>query len=227
MRYLKIFLIIFVLVGFSYGCSSSQSAEVKVPNFVGLKVSEAQNLAKQNGLILQVVLTEPSDQYPIDTITSQDPPEGEVIKSGGFVRIVLSAGPETISVPNVMGQDFETARNTILDMGLSLGEIKEIESSSQVGVVISQDPDPETVVMPYTKINLSISIGQFIIVPNVIGKSVDEARQIIQSAGLVLYKVDTFSGSGENTPSNIVLYQYPMPNAKVQSGTQVLLRVSK
>jgi len=104
------FLIIFVLVAFSYGCSSSQSAEVKVPNFVGLKVSEAQNLAKQMDLYYRSFLQSPSDQYPIDTITSQDPPEGEVIKSGGFVRIVLSAGPETISVPNVMGQDFEICK---------------------------------------------------------------------------------------------------------------------
>jgi len=222
----KIFLILALLTLFS-GCSPAQNEIIKTPNFIGLKVGEAQALAKNTGLNLQVVLTQPSSQYPIDTIISQDPEAGTDIKKGGFVKIVLSSGPVTVVVPNVIGKTFEEARKAILDAGLTIGKIEEIEVDTPVGSVISQSPDPDTIVTPNSKVDITISIGTFVVVPNVIGKSVAEAKSILESAGLVLYKVDTFDKPVEGAPSGIVLYQYPMPNAKVEKGTQVLLRVSK
>jgi len=224
---IKLTIIAIIVLLFFSGCSSGANEVVKVPNFVGMKPSEAQTLAKNNGLVLQVIATEQSDQYPIDTIISQDPEEGSVVKKGGIVKIVLSSGYATATVPDVTNKNFDEARKLILDAGFTIGEIKEVEVDMPVGVVISQSPDPGTVLTPGAKVDLTISIGTFVVVPNVIGKSVDEAKSILENAGLVLYKVDKFDKDVPNAPPNTVLYQYPMPNAKVEKGTQVLLRISK
>ncbi|BAL81123.1 PASTA domain-containing protein [Caldisericum exile] len=222
----KILIFLIVVLLFT-GCAQSNTEVVKVPNFIGMKATEAQSLAKNNGLILQVVTTQPSATYPIDTIISQDPAEGAEVKKGGIVKIILSSGFSTITVPDVVNKDFKDARQLIFDAGLTIGEIKEVEVDVPIGTVISQSPDPNTIVQPGTKVDLTVSIGTFVIVPNVIGKSVDEAKTILESAGLVLYKVDVFNQEVPNAPPNTVLYQYPMPDAKVQKGTQVLLRISK
>lgn len=230
MKNRKIIIVLFLIsaIFLMNGCvENSNSGIVSVPNFVGMKAQDAQNLAKNSGLILQVIATEQSNQFSIDTIISQDPQQGAQVKKGGIVKIVLSSGYETLTVPDVVNKNFDEARKVILDSGLTIGDIKEVETDIPVGVVISQSPDPNTVVQPGAKVDLTISIGTFVIVPNVIGKSVSEAKTILENAGLVLYKVDTFDKPVPNAPPNIVLYQYPMPNAKVEKGTQVLLRVSK
>jgi len=226
MKKFKIILFLFMFV-FVVGCTTSNNETVKVPNFVGLKASSAQDVAKNFGLILQVISSEPNDQYPIDTIISQDPSPETEVKKGGFVKIILSSGPKTIFVPDVLGKDFGTAKSLIFDAGLTIGNINEVENDAPVGTVIAQNPDPQTVATSDTKVDLTVSIGRFVVVPNVIGKTVDEAKKILEDAGLVLYKVDTFNESVPSAPPNIVLYQYPVPNARVQQGTQVLLRVSK
>lgn len=218
------FLFVFLLAG----CSPNSNSEtVKVPNFVGMKASVAQELAKTNGLILQVISAEQSDEYPVDTVISQDIPPGSEVKKGGFVKIVLSSGPKSFSVPNVVGLDFKDAKELIVSSGLSIGIIKEVESTEKVGVVLEQKPDANTIVQGGSKVDLTISIGEFVKVPDVIGKSVDEAKLILEQAGLVLYKVDTFEDPQQSLPKNIILYQYPVPNALVEKGTQVLLRIAK
>ncbi|MGB9769089.1 MULTISPECIES: PASTA domain-containing protein [Caldisericum] len=220
-------LVLLIVVLLFVGCGQYNAEVVSVPNFVGMKASEAQNLAKNSGIILQVVATQPSETYPIDTIISQDPNPGTEVKKGGIVKIILSSGFSTITVPEAVNKDFKDARELIINAGLTLGEIKEVEVDAPVGTVIAQSPDPNTVVQPGTKVDLTVSIGTFVVVPNVIGKSVNEAKTILENAGLVLYKVDSFDKPVPNAPPKTVLYQYPMPNAKVQKGTQVLLRVSK
>ncbi len=218
------FLLVFLLAG----CfPNSNSETVKVPNFVGMKASVAQELAKTNGLILQVISAEQNDEYPVDTVISQDIPPGSEVKKGGFVKIVLSSGPKSFSVPNAVGLDFKDAKELIVSSGLSIGIIKEVESTEKVGIVLKQNPDAYTIVQGGSKVDLTIGIGEFVKVPDVIGKSVDEAKLILEQAGLVLYKVDTFEDSEQVLPKNIVLYQYPVPNAFVEKGTQVLLRIAK
>jgi len=129
-------------------------------------------------------------------------------------------------VLDILGKDFGTVKFLIFDVGLTIGNIYEVENEAPFGTVLSQNPDPQIVTTSDTKVDLTVSIGKFVF-PNVIGKTVDKAKKILEDAGLFFYKVDTFSESAPSASPNIVLYQYPVPNARVQQGTQVLLRVSK
>jgi beta-lactam-binding protein with PASTA domain len=122
-------------------------------------------------------------------------------------------------------KSFENAISILDSIGLSLGDISEKEDSSAVGTILSQDPAPGTILPPGAPVKLTVSLGQFVIMPSVIGMNVDEAKSLLEKQGFRISHIDetdTVKASGK-----IVLYQYPMPGLKVRSGIEVRLKISK
>lgn len=209
------------------GCNArDNSPAVIVPNIISMKLGKAQEELDKVNLILQVSDTQYNENIPVDYIISQDPKPLSEAKQGSIVKVVVSLGPKDIIVPNVTNKDFYDAVIILKNIGLTLGEIKEVESEEPVGMVLFQDPSPNVIVSPSTKCNLTVSIGKFIEVPNVIGMNVNEAKTKLENLGLTLYKIDEVE-KYESLPSGIVLYQYPFPGAKVAQGALILLRITK
>jgi len=69
------------------GCASYNNEIVKVPNFVCLKASSVQDVVKNFGLILQVISSEPNNQYLIYKIISQDPPPESEVKKEVLLKL--------------------------------------------------------------------------------------------------------------------------------------------
>ncbi len=223
-RKLIVLLLLLLLFG---GCSTSEkNSFTEVPNVVGMKLGKAQDMLNKIGLVMQVSDTQQSETIPIDYIISQDPQPQTSIKSGSIVKVVVSAGSKDVTVPDITKKDFYDALTILKNSGLNIGEISEVESDENIGQVLFQEPEPGTIVSPGTRCNLTVSIGRFIVVPNVIGMEVKKAKDLMTSLGLDVYKIDEID-KGVGIPSGIVLYQYPFPNAKVASGALVLLKVSK
>ena len=72
-----------------------------VPDFLGLSIEAAQELASEKNITLEV-LDEPvfSTDYEKDTIAIQTPADGQVVR-GDTVSVTLSKGPEMVKVPSV------------------------------------------------------------------------------------------------------------------------------
>lgn len=209
------------------GCNTGDnSPTVRVPNVVSMKLGKAQEELDKVNLLLQVSDTQYNENIPVDYIISQEPEPLTEAKQGSIVKVVVSAGPKDIVVPDVTKKDFYDAVIILKNIGLVVGEIKEVESDEAIGTVLFQDPSPNVIVAPETRLNLTISIGKFIEVPNVIGMQINEAKAKLESLGLNVYKVDEVD-KYENLPYGIVLYQYPFPNAKVAQGALILLRITK
>jgi serine/threonine-protein kinase len=226
MREKTLVILILILALFS-GCSSSANDTFTVaPNIEGLKISSAEQKLSEAGLILQIADSQYSENIPLDCIISQDPSPGTSLKNGSIVKAIVSNGAMNVTVPDIKNKLFEDAFAILKNIGLTIGEINEIESDEKVGTVIFQDPEPGTFLTPGSSVKVTVSIGRFIVVPNVIGLNVEEAKNILINLGLAIYKVEIID-KGSTVPSGIVLYQYPFPNAKVDRGALVLLRVSK
>ncbi len=228
-RNLKLLVAIFIILilsTFSFGCASQNKAKtVKVPSVINLKIDDAEKVLEKEGLILQVVKSQYSSTVPIDCIISQNPAPGEKVKEGTIVKAVISGGSENTVVPDLTGKSFEDAVSILQSKDLNLGDISEKEDNSPVGTVISQDPASGTVVEPGHRVKLTVSIGKFVTMPNVIGMNVDKAKSLLESQGFRVTEIDTTDIV--KVSGKVVLYQYPMPGLKVRPGVEVRLRISK
>lgn len=208
------------------GCSVKEKAKtVEVPSVINMKISDAEKALEKQGLILQVVKSQPSNSVPIDCIISQNPMPGEKVKQGTIIKAVISGGSENTTVPDLTGKSFEEAVSILQSKNLNLGDISEKENGAPVGTVLSQDPAPGTVVRPESEVKLTVSIGKFVTMPNVIGMNVDKAKSLLESQGFRVTKIDTTDTV--KVSGKIVLYQYPMPGLKVRPGVEVRLRISQ
>ncbi len=209
------------------GCGSiSNTQTVKVPAITGLKINEAEKIITDNNLILQVVDSQYSDTISIDCIITQSPEADTTVKTRSIVTAVISNGSSNVSVPDLTGKTIDIAKDALKDISLYISDITEVENIATPGTILSQDPQPNALLPPNSGIKVTISTGTFVIVPNLIGLSLDEAKNLINSSGLVLYKVDVID-SNANAPSLTVLYQYPMPGFKVKQDGQIRLQVKK
>ena len=208
------------------GCRANRTAkQVKVPSILNLKIDQAEKILEKEGLILQVVSSRYSETVPLDCVISQNPHAGDIVKEGTIIKAIISNGSKNVTVPDLVGKNFSDAVEVLKTIGLSVGDISEKVDNSSVGTVLSQSPAGGTVVVPGSAIKLTVSLGQFITMPDVIGMNVEKAKALLNSQGFRISHIDQtdiVKASGQ-----IVLYQYPMPGLKVRKGVEVRLKISR
>lgn len=162
--------------------------DVKIPNVVGEKVEDAKS--KLEGLGLKVLeVTEESDQEK-GIVLKVDPNVDSTVKSGSEVKLTVSGGEGQIKVPNFAEMNLDSVKRTLKSLGLELGTVEEEYSDSVPrGEVISQSPNANESVDKGSKVNVTISKGkeiksETINIPDVSGKSVEEAKSILANAGV-------------------------------------------
>ncbi|MDK0617635.1 Stk1 family PASTA domain-containing Ser/Thr kinase [Clostridium perfringens] len=161
---------------------------VKIPKIVGEKAEDAKS--KLEGLGLKVVeVTEESNQEK-GIVLKVDPNVDSTVKSGSEVKLTVSAGEGQIKVPNFAEMNLDSVKRTLKSLGLEIGTVNEEYSDSVPrGEVISQSPNANESVDKGSKVNVTISKGKEIKtttlnIPDVSGKSVEEAKSILSSAGI-------------------------------------------
>lgn len=140
-----------------------------------------------------------------------------------IVWIYGSSTPEVV-VPNILGYSSSEAVSILKNSGLD-GEITTVSFSKGIpGIVISQEPQGGKRVKKGRDIKLSISAREPLVqVPNLIGKSSQEAESIILNSGLakgIVY------GQKSNENPGTVINQNPTSQEKVASGTAISILIS-
>ncbi len=137
---------------------------VQVPDLFGLTVDAAQPQLEELSLILNAVEIEDATFEP-GTIINQAPPPGTSHPGGGVVIVEVAIRPAVPTIPNVVGNDANTARRTIRRQGFVVrrtfvdADGNEIESAVNEGTVISQDPAPGTEATAGTRVRIVIQQG--------------------------------------------------------------------
>lgn len=83
---------VFVISAALAGYFSLRGRTVKVPQVVTLKELAAQDRIESNGLIMQVRGRTPNDTVPAGAVCDQFPSAGTVVKTGQYVRVMISLG---------------------------------------------------------------------------------------------------------------------------------------
>ncbi|MET7805372.1 Stk1 family PASTA domain-containing Ser/Thr kinase [Micromonospora chersina] len=195
------------------------------PQLVSLSKADAEAQATRGGFILRYAEPRHDEKIPKDTVLGQDPVSATRIVKGGTITLTLSLGPERLPVPDVVGKDFELARAELADAKLApVKGSSRYDDALPAGVVLATDPKVGTVVKPGTKVTVVLSKGRApVSVPNLVGKSLTDARGILSRLGLT--PVETYKDSDK--PRDEILGQSPADGTGVEKGAQVKLEVSK
>lgn len=176
------------VIGFGamMGWFSGSSDEIKVPDFAGKTLEEAQAEAEELGLKIE----EGDEVYSPDQekglITSQRPSAGSMVSEGRVITVNISLGKKDGVVPRIIDMDYKAAEEYLQSFGFELGIVKTVTSTKPEGVIVSQSIDAGTTADSGTKIDVEISDGkgkEMVQVPSVVGKDVDTAKSELDKAG--------------------------------------------
>jgi beta-lactam-binding protein with PASTA domain len=156
-----------------------------------------------------------------------DPDAPAEIRRFQPVTLLISKGPELFDVPNVVQRTLEAATGNITDAGLTVGAVTEEYSETvDAGKVISQFPAPDTQLRRDAAVNLVVSLGPAPVdVPAVVGKSEDEAVELLKNAGLTA-QISPEQVNSRDIPAGSVAVQTPA-SGQVERGSEVTLTISK
>lgn len=130
-------------------------AQVTVPDVIGIDEAVAEVRLAQAGLTIEVV-ERPFDSTDAGTVLDQDPAPGQTLRDGDVVSLVVSAGTEEFSMPDVVGLAERIAKVQLQDRGLQV-RVEQIESDAPAGTVVSTNPAPGAKVRSSDMVRLSVA----------------------------------------------------------------------
>ena len=166
-----------------------------------------------------------SDQPP-GTVVGSNPAAGaQVPKAGQKVTLQIAREPE-IAMPNVVGQESQTAQQLLQQAGFQVSVQSEQSDSVPSGRVTRTDPGANARVKRGSSVTMFVSTGpQNVNVPNVVGQMQNQASQTLQQAGFQVF----VSQQNTSNPSDNgkVLAQNPAAGGQQPKGSGVTLTVGR
>lgn len=199
---------------------------VATPNLVGLAQADAEAALLAVDLLVGTI-TEANDfNIPLGSVISQDPNGGINVPEGTVVDFVVSLGPPTVAVPNVVGLTQAAASAALTAGELNVGAVTQQNSASvPIGQVISQTPVAAIIAIVGSNVDLVISLGPVIVtVPNVAGQPQAQAEAALVGANLAVGAVT--EQNDNSVPLGSVISQNPAAGAMIPEGSVVALVVS-
>ncbi len=161
---------------------------VPVPQLGGYRLDKARALLKRNGLEPGMVTREFSDEVARGSVISTSPDAGTERRAGSAVALVISKG-SPVEVSDVTGSDLADARAELGQAGLKVKVAAKTVTSDEFeqGQVAVQSPEGGSEAEQGDTVTLTVSKGpEMIKVPDVVGDSVDEAKEALEGAGFTV-----------------------------------------
>jgi eukaryotic-like serine/threonine-protein kinase len=216
------FMLAYLVVAFFVFPSGVVPRDEEVPSVVGLLYDDAERELSRKGFKPERGETRFHATAPTMTVLEQNPPAGSRELVGARVTLAVSGGQQMGTVPTVIGMTREQAEVVLETAGFTGGEIIEQASQQPRGEVIETRPAAGSQAPMSSAVTLVLSGGPSVLqVPDLVGRSLGEARRLLEQIGLVVGDVTTEGGGG-----SIVVGTSPEPGASVPSGSRVNLRVA-
>lgn len=147
-----------------------------------------------------------------------------VLLIAAFIALLYNT-PATVTVPDVTGETVEIAREKIETAGLVVGEIVEDASSDvEEGRVSRTNPAANSSKREGSKVDIYVSTTELVTVPDVVGKTQDEAEEALTAAGFEVKVKEEYSDSIQE---GLVIETDPKANSSKAKGSTVTITVSK
>jgi beta-lactam-binding protein with PASTA domain len=149
-----------IMLGLPAVIEAQIAATASVPNVIGLSRAKAESEIMEAGLVTGTMAQASSATVPTGNIIGQSPTTGTSVIPGTAINLVISVGPATFNVPNVMGLSQANAQTEITAAGLIVGTVIQTSSSTiSAGSVISQNPKAGVAASQGSAVELIVSSG--------------------------------------------------------------------
>jgi serine/threonine-protein kinase len=208
---------------------NNQAASIEVPNLVNKARAEAEADARAANLVPAIGKTVKSAECTVNNVVAQDPPAGTKVEENSTVTLDICGGPDTVTIPNLVGSTKEIAEDRLKELDLEV-DFKSVDSEkpkNQVVRVLQGDQVLEAgaEVPKGTELTVEISKGNMVEVPDVTDKTEQEAKAILDSRGFDVRVVE-----GKTVPeekAGIVESQDPEPGTPLVKGRTVTIVVTQ
>lgn len=195
----------------------------QVDDYVGMDVQAAQREITRSGLKTEVVEINHST-ISAGTVILQAPQGGETLRKGDSVVLTVSIGPPNLKAPRLIDLSVQDARTIVKAYGFTLSTLRVVSQTQAVDMIISQYPAPGEECPNGTEIQVTVS-GGVAYVPQVTGKTLYNARELIAGAGLTTSPMITYIDTEDAALHNHVAEQSPAVDQQVMLNTSVTLSV--
>ncbi len=204
-----------------------KTREVVVPALAGKTVNEATALLTETGLNLKVEEGRRLDpKVQAGQIVIQDPAAGVRTRRERSVKVWVSAGPRSSSIPALSGESERTARLRLEQEGLALGPVAEIRSADYpAGTIVAQFPAPKSSAAQVALLVNRGERGARYVMPDLIGVDGSRAAEILRVRGFRATVVGDHPYPG--VAPGIVLRQSPQAGFQIAPGEPISLEVSR
>ena len=204
-----------------------RAREVQVPNLVGATITTASQTVADVGLGLRIDPNRRVDErVPAGSIMRQEPASGVQARRQRTVRVWVSSGPRTTTVPGLVGQTERTARMRLDEEGLDIATVSEFRSPDYpADAVVAQDPAP-TARAP--RVSVLLNRGEqatTYVMPDLIGTSGARAAETLRTRGFRVSIVGSQPYQG--VPPGTVVRQQPAGGFRVGPADSISLEVSR
>ena len=206
--------------------NNDEDDEIEIPNLVGKDFEEAQKECQEKGLELRQRSSDYNTDYEEGQIITQEPQAGTKTKEK-IVYADVSKGTRMVKVTNIEGKDIKVAKYELENtLGFVVEQENVISDTVAAGIVISQEyKDVERPYGSVIKVQVSSGDGKAqVVVQNVVGKSEEEARSILEGLKLnveVQYDVDN-----EKLNGTVLAQSYPT-NSVLKEGDLITITVNR
>lgn len=130
--------------------------QYSVPNVMGLNYYEQRSVSLIGEMKLEVEYKKYSDR-PKGEILSQTPSQGNGAEKGTVIKVVISAGPEQLAVPDVSGWEEEQAKLYLEALGFKVDSVKVVVSDYERGKVQETSPPAGSSLLEGETVTLRVS----------------------------------------------------------------------
>jgi beta-lactam-binding protein with PASTA domain len=206
----------------AFAAASATGPRARVPNLVGSTEKAARETAKRAGVAVRT-RTVPSDD-PAGTVVGQSPAPGTLLGAHHAVTLQLAAGPPPVGLPKVTGEAGDAARAALDSAGFVVSTGHRTDENVPAGRVVEQRPS-DGQAPPGSEIHLVISDGPAPVeVPNVVGKTLDEAVKTLTAKRFKVTRQDEYS---DTVPAGQVIRHDPVKGAEAPRDSTVTVVVSR
>jgi serine/threonine-protein kinase len=204
------------------GNTTQTPPTVAMPKLTGMTEDEARaELARQNFSNVALGSAIETDNCDEPKVQKQTPVAGTQIRVDQPVSFQLCKSPDKVTVPNdLIGSTRKSAEDRLTALGLK-PDIKNVDSDQPKNTVVDVEKAGQQV-DPGTTITVSISRGNLVPVPNVLGKTQEQAIQALQAVGL-----NANVQEGDPSPNPGVVASQDPSDGKLAKGKSVTIVVTQ
>ena len=214
------------------------SARRTVPDFVGLKLNDANYFAGRRDLKIIINDSLHVSAYPGGVILDQLPKGGVVVKPGRKVYVTVnSVRQRMVVVPYVAGRSLRQAKNMLETAGLTIDNLEYVEDIA-TNYVLGEVVDGVEVLEDSLEVRAEMGSGVALrvgvsptdkqtLVPQVLGRTLFEAKSRLWEAGLNVGEIE-FDGDVDLSERNRakVYHQSELVGSPLEYGSHIALRLT-